>query len=52
MRLLKFFEKRCKELNLNYDEDAVRQPIIKLHKIDRNGEQNGLEHSDDDSNHS
>ncbi|XP_011504355.1 PREDICTED: bromodomain adjacent to zinc finger domain protein 1A isoform X2 [Ceratosolen solmsi marchali] len=52
MRLLKFFEKRCKELNLNYDEDAVRQPHLKLQKIDRNGDQNGLEHSDDDSNHS
>ena len=55
MKLLKFFEKRCKDLNLNYNEDEVRQPNAKMQKLERNGNQNGVEHSeedDDDSNHS
>ncbi|XP_014205969.1 bromodomain adjacent to zinc finger domain protein 1A isoform X2 [Copidosoma floridanum] len=45
VRLLKFFEKRCKELQLDYDEDIVRR----MRKIQRNGDQNGVEHSDDNS---
>lgn len=53
---MKFFEKKCKEFNLNYNEDAVRQPQVKMRKVLRNGVQNGLEHSDEDddnnSNHS
>ncbi|XP_016840706.1 bromodomain adjacent to zinc finger domain protein 1A isoform X2 [Nasonia vitripennis] len=48
MRLMKFFEKKCKDLNLNYNEDAVRQPQVKIQKVQRNGDQNGLEHSDED----
>ncbi|XP_012285440.1 bromodomain adjacent to zinc finger domain protein 1A isoform X2 [Orussus abietinus] len=33
MRLQKYFEKRCKELNLDYDEEKVRESVSKKPKI-------------------
>lgn len=44
MRLLKYFEKRCKELELAYDEELLRPPDSKKMKL----EENGLEGSEDE----
>ncbi|XP_078034586.1 ATP-dependent chromatin assembly factor large subunit isoform X2 [Augochlora pura] len=37
MRLLKYYEKRRKELGLNYDEDVVRLPFAKKQRLEENG---------------
>ncbi|XP_076765181.1 ATP-dependent chromatin assembly factor large subunit isoform X3 [Xylocopa sonorina] len=37
MRLLKYFEKRCKELGLTYSEEVVRFPDAKKPKLEENG---------------
>ncbi|XP_076656585.1 ATP-dependent chromatin assembly factor large subunit isoform X2 [Halictus rubicundus] len=44
MRLLKYLEKRCKELGLNYDEDVMRPPDAKKQKL----EENGVDSSEDE----
>ena len=37
MRLLKYFEKRSKELGLFYDGNEFLQPNLKLQKLNTNG---------------
>ena len=55
MRLLKFFEKRCKDLGLNYDENTIRktkQPKLVDDVIkngDANGNENGTASDEDES---
>ena len=49
MRLFKFLEKRCKELNLYFNEDAIRNPKGKIQKLEGISNQNGLSHSDEDN---
>ncbi|XP_076166810.1 ATP-dependent chromatin assembly factor large subunit isoform X4 [Ptiloglossa arizonensis] len=44
MRLLKYFEKRSKELGLNYDEELLRPPDVKKPRL----EENGLVNSEDE----
>ncbi|KAG7202578.1 hypothetical protein KM043_009773 [Ampulex compressa] len=45
-RLLKYFEKRCKELGLNNEEDSLRSPDIKKRKLEE--EENGVTESEDE----
>ena len=53
-RLLKFFEKRCKDLNLKYNENTIRktkQPRLEEEFIkngETNGNENGTAHSDEE----
>lgn len=49
-RLLKYFEKRCKELGLNFDEELFQEPKSKRTKLDGNGdiEENNASNSEDD----
>ncbi|XP_076283321.1 ATP-dependent chromatin assembly factor large subunit isoform X3 [Lasioglossum baleicum] len=44
MRLLKYLEKRCKELGLNYDEDSVGPSVAKKQRL----EENGVDSSEDE----
>lgn len=37
MRLLKYFEKRCKELGLNYGEEPLRPSSAKKPRLEENG---------------
>lgn len=37
MRLLKYFEKRCKELGLTTYEELLRSPDAKKPKLEENG---------------
>ncbi|XP_076638014.1 ATP-dependent chromatin assembly factor large subunit isoform X2 [Colletes latitarsis] len=37
MRLFKYFEKRCKELRLSYDEELLQPPDAKKTKFEENG---------------
>lgn len=37
MRLLKYFEKRCKELGLTHGEELLRPPDTKKPKLEENG---------------
>lgn len=37
MRLLKYFEKRCKELGINYNEEQMQPPEAKKLKLNENG---------------
>ncbi|XP_076235164.1 ATP-dependent chromatin assembly factor large subunit isoform X2 [Calliopsis andreniformis] len=48
MRLLKYFEKRCKELGLHYNEDLLRPPEAKKPKLEENGLTNDSEDEDVD----
>ncbi|XP_020291098.1 bromodomain adjacent to zinc finger domain protein 1A isoform X3 [Pseudomyrmex gracilis] len=49
-RLLKYFEKRCKELGLNFDEELFQEPKPKRTKLDGSGdiEENNASNSEDD----
>ncbi|KAL7301539.1 hypothetical protein TKK_0005971 [Trichogramma kaykai] len=47
-KLLQYFEKRCKDLNLHFNEDEIRQPNQKIPKLEKNGKHNGVAHSDDE----
>lgn len=48
MRLRKYFEKRCKELGLNFDE-AFQEPKVKRLRLDSDDiEENGASESEDD----
>ncbi|XP_046750522.1 bromodomain adjacent to zinc finger domain protein 1A isoform X3 [Diprion similis] len=50
-RLLKYFEKRCKDLGLNYNEQEVREPDTKKQKSEPNGElKSGTEDEEEDEN--
>lgn len=51
MRLRKYFEKRCKELGLNFDETLFQEePKIKRARLDSNDvEENGASSEDDES---
>ncbi|XP_043462023.1 bromodomain adjacent to zinc finger domain protein 1A isoform X2 [Leptopilina heterotoma] len=46
VKLLKFFEKRCKDLGLNYDETNVRK--VKKPRLDVNSETNGNNDEDEE----
>lgn len=53
-RLLKYFEKRCKELDLNFEgipfEEEAEEPKVKKLKLDNdNFEENGTTDSEDDN---
>lgn len=49
VKLLKFFEKRCKDLGLNYDENIIRKVKKPRHNEDfNNSETNGNDDDDDD----
>lgn len=50
MRLLKYLEKRCKELDLNFgEEESFQEPKAKRSKLDNDDfEQNGASESEDE----
>lgn len=49
MRLLKYFEKRCKELGLNFDEELFQESEAKRLRLDDdNVEENSASDSDDE----
>lgn len=52
MRLRKYFEKRCKELHLNFDETLFQEePKIKRPRLDSDDvEENGASESENDEN--
>lgn len=48
MRLLKYFEKRCKELGLGFDEQLFQEPETKRPRLDEDDEENSESDSDDE----
>ncbi|XP_067206376.1 bromodomain adjacent to zinc finger domain protein 1A isoform X2 [Linepithema humile] len=48
MRLFKYFEKRCKELGLNFDEELFQEPETKRLRLDDDVEENSASDSDDE----
>lgn len=50
MRLRKYFEKRCKELGLNFDDGFFQEETrkIKRPRLSSDVEENGASESDDD----
>lgn len=48
-RLLKYVEKRCKELGIDFQTEENQEPDAKRRKVNGNSVENGdMEHSDDD----
>jgi len=48
MRLRKYFEKRCKELGLNFNE-LSQEPKVKRARFDEDNEENCTSDSEDES---
>lgn len=49
MRLLKYFEKRCKEIGLNFDEVLFQEPKVKRSRLNGDDlEGSGATDSEDD----